>query len=234
MTVVAGLDGCAGGWLCLWGEAEGGPVYGRILCRLAELAELVPAPAVVGADIPIGLSAAGPRACDRAARRFLGRGRGSSVFPAPIRPMLAAGSYAEACAVGQRTDGRKLSRQTWNILPKIREMDDFLAADPARAGWVREVHPEVSFAAWNGGTPMAHNKKTAAGAAERRALIEAGFGDAPATVAAALPAEAYVQDDLLDAFAVLWSARRIATGAAFRLPEVPASDERGLAMEIVA
>jgi predicted RNase H-like nuclease len=34
----------------------------------------------------------------------------------------------EACAENMRVTGRKISRQTWNIMPKIKEGDDFLDA----------------------------------------------------------------------------------------------------------
>jgi predicted RNase H-like nuclease len=45
-----------------------------------------------GIDIPIGLTASGPRSCDLEARRLLGPRR-SSVFPAPAREVLRAWSY---------------------------------------------------------------------------------------------------------------------------------------------
>jgi hypothetical protein len=41
-------------------------------------------------------------------------------------------------------------------------------------------------------------------------------------------------DDILDAFAALWTAERIAPGEAVTLPEVPPRDRHGLPMEMVA
>jgi predicted RNase H-like nuclease len=40
-------------------------------------------------------------------------------------------------------------------------------------------------------------------------------------------------DDVLDAFAALWSADRIARGEAINLPAIPPRDSVGLRMEIV-
>ncbi len=40
-------------------------------------------------------------------------------------------------------------------------------------------------------------------------------------------------DDLLDAVAAAWTARRVVEGIAERLPAEPAMDRRGLRMEIV-
>jgi predicted RNase H-like nuclease len=117
-------------------------------------------------------------------------------------------------------------------VPKIREVDALLRADPSLQAWVREVHPEVSFTAWRGGEPMHHPKSTAAGLAERRVLIESTYGPIGPFMAALSRKNVHV-DDLLDAFAALWTAERIARGKAGTLPDAPAKDGVGLRMEIV-
>lgn len=231
MTIVAGVDGCPGAWLCLIHNLATGAIQARILSKIGELLTLEPAPDIVLIDIPIGLPGSGARSCDLLARRHLGKPRASSVFPAPIRPMLAAESYAEACAIGVRADGRRLSRQTWAILPKVREVDAFMCS--ASGITVREVHPELSFRAWNNGRPMSHNKKKAAGRAEREALVRASYDEAYAAAGAALPSSRYAKDDLLDAFAALWSAERLARAEACILPAEPPVDAEGLRMEMV-
>lgn len=139
--------------------------------------------------MPIGLpDQPQTRTCDRDARRLLGPRR-SSVFPAPARAHLAAAAFGE---VGG------LSIQAWNLVPKVREVDE--AWEPR----VREVGPEVSFAAL-AGAPMAHPKRTAAGQAERLAAL--GLDAAP-RLRGAKP------DDVLDALACAWTAARIAAGTA--------------------
>ena len=42
------------------------------------------------------------------------------------------------------------------------------------------------------------------------------------------------EDDILDAFAALWTAERIALGISQTIPAVPPKDSFGLRMEIVA
>ncbi|VAX19142.1 hypothetical protein MNBD_NITROSPINAE04-340 [hydrothermal vent metagenome] len=43
---------------------------------------------------------------------------------------------------------------------------------------------------------------------------------------------AVAKDDILDAYAALWSAERIYLKKAIRIPEKPPKDEKGLCMEI--
>src|SRR3569833_3975519 len=96
-VAVLGVDGWRGAWV-------GALLDGRRV-RLLSLPDVtavlaVPDVDVVGVDMPIGLSEDGVRACDVAARKLLAAA-GSSVFPTPVRAVLATDDYAEA---------RKLSR----------------------------------------------------------------------------------------------------------------------------
>lgn len=231
MAVVAGLDVCAEGWLCARRDPADGRIEAAVLPSLDELEQLSPEPVAVGVDIPIGLPEAGPRECDRRARALLGRPRASSVFPVPLRAMLEADSYQAACALGERTDGRRLPRQSWHLLPRIREMDTFLRADPSRVHWVREVHPEMSFRAWHGGWPMVHGKRTVSGSRERAALVDRDWGASWRAAGKGL-GQGAARHDLLDALAALWSAERFARGRAVQLPGDPPRDAMGLAMAI--
>src|SRR5690349_2429275 len=124
--VIAGIDGCRCGWLCLTSDLTTGNVQAQVLPSISDLLSLNPQPSLVMIDIPIGLTDSGPRDCDLDARIWLKQPRCCSVFPAPIRPMLAASNYSEACEIGQNTCGKRLSRQAWGIVPKIREIDTFL------------------------------------------------------------------------------------------------------------
>jgi predicted RNase H-like nuclease len=234
MAIVAGIDGCPSGWLCLAKDLVKGNVVARILPSITALLTFDPKPEVVMVDVPIGLTDSGPRACDLQARAHLKAPRASSVFPAPIRPILGATSYAEACHIGEKADGRKLSQQAWAILPKIREVDTFLRSEPTISKWVREVHPEICFWAWNGNKPMANGKKKPAGKLEREALVKPMYGSAYTIAQSSLQRGQYANDDLLDAFAALWSAERFVAGKAVILPAAPPVDSYGLRMEMVA
>src|SRR5262249_1111464 len=70
----------------------------------------------------------GARGCDVEARRLLDT-RLSSVFPAPVRPILTATSQADASRIRRNVEGKGVSIQRWTIKPKIVEVDHFLRAD---------------------------------------------------------------------------------------------------------
>jgi predicted RNase H-like nuclease len=120
-----------------------------------------------------------------------------------------------------------VSRQAFNILSKVAEIDLLMA--PERQHYVVEVHPEVSFTALNR-APMVHPKKEAAGRAERLAALRPVFPDIDVHAGVAIPGAG--ADDVIDAFAVAWSARRWLARTHVQLGGE--TDRCGLRMEIVA
>jgi predicted RNase H-like nuclease len=85
------------------------------------------------------------------------------------------------------------------------------------------VHPEVSFRAL-GGRPLPASKRTWAGQAARRGLLEGAGIRLPDQLGRAGVA---APDDVLDAAAAAWSAHRIADGRAASLPHPPQPDPLG-------
>ena len=171
MPVVGGLDGCRAGWVLATMPARGALARGdgpdvRVVPCLDEVVAALESGRLAAAaiDIPIGLPADGSRECDLEARRLLGPRR-SSVFPAPVRAALGAGTYAEACGVSRAISGKGLSRQLYNILGKIREVDALQS--PSLQERLFEACPELSFALMSHGVPMRHNKRTLEGRVER-------------------------------------------------------------------
>jgi predicted RNase H-like nuclease len=226
---IAGIDGCKAGWVCLSLDLTTRVLNARVL---ATLEDLDPALKVVGIDVPIGLSDEGQRQADRLAREKLTRLRASSVFPCPIRPALDARCWEEACDITYAHDGRRVSKQTYAILRKIREADLLMRGTSPLRNVLYEVHPEVSFAEWRG-EPMAHRKKSALGREERAALIGGTYGENALEKAwSTVRGSGVAHDDVVDAFATLWSAERIFRGVAKRLPETAAVDSCGLPMHI--
>ena len=84
-----------------------------------------------------------------------------------------------------------------------------------------ETHPELCFWRWNGGKGMSHAKKTPMGRAEREELVVSVFGAGVEAAREGLPRGGWAGDDLLDAFATLWTAIRILAGTHVTLPTPP-------------
>jgi predicted RNase H-like nuclease len=234
MAWVAGADGCKAGWVrvCLCLETR--RIHAEIVAKAESLLTLPPEPALLAIDVPIGLPDAGSRDCDVGARRFLGQPRGSSVFPAPVRPVLRIGDYRDACAAHEQIDGRGLSRQVFAILPKIREVDDWLRGSVESRSRVFEIHPEVSFSTL-AGEPIREPKRRTAGRQRRRDLLAKWVGaDAIAVGYASIRGSGLVEDDYLDALAAAWTAERVASGAHETLPAQAVVDSTGLPMRIIA
>jgi predicted RNase H-like nuclease len=230
MTTVAGVDGCKAGWVCIAGTSETGSIDSAVYRTAAEL--MAQAYRLIAIDIPIGLPDSGSRTCDKIARKALGR-RGCCVFPAPIRPLLLGKGLADASAIRRRVEGKGLSAQAWGIVSKIREVDRLLTTNPSLQDRVREVHPEVSFMAWNHHSPIRDRKKSVAGKAARATLIASRFGGHLFDqVRAKFPRSEVADDDINDAFAALWTAERIANGQAVVIPDQTERDPAGLRMEI--
>jgi predicted RNase H-like nuclease len=229
--MIAGMDGTSQGWVAVICDDDLGNPTALFVKKLIELPRSL---RVVAVDVPIGLPEKGSRDADRLARQYLGEPRRRSVFPCPIRSVLGALSWEDACIRTERADGRRVSKQTFGILEKIEEADAFIRSELWARSVFHEVHPEVSFAKWSG-TAMAHRKKSPAGREERRRVIATVFGpDALKTALAAIRGNRVASDDVADAFAAVWSAWRILHGKAEKLPEEQAVDGKGLPMHIWA
>jgi len=225
-SVVAGVTPCAPGWLVMSAKLNGAtfaPELPRVLSSFAEVLDERPAFSVIAVNAPIGYvdeNKVGGRTCDRLARSLLGR-RGSTVHNAPSRASLQE-SPAEPAVDG-------LDAISTALLPRYREVAAEMA--PYRQRTVFEVHPELSFFQLNSDVPLRWTKKFEVGREERRALLikkipgidralECEFDDVPLA-------------HLLDAAALLWTARRIFARAGTRIPSDPEWDDEGLRMEIV-
>ncbi len=261
VQTLMGIDGCKAGWIVAAGDLQLSTIRFGIEERVDRLIEAAAhaQDTLVLVDIPIGLPAGGPRACDVAARRLLGHPRASSVFPVPCRTALGACTQAEASRLNRMACGRGVPAQAFRLFGRIREVD--AAMSPDRQSWIREAHPEVTFALLSGrGRGLTWSKKDPRGFAERLALlgrllpllelqegVQPRFCD-PVTgkgllspkmdvraIRQELGTQRVLPDDIVDALAALVSAHRVWAGEATVLPAgSPAEDQRGLRMEIVA
>jgi len=232
-VLVAGVDGCKDGWLVGIFSVNNDRCELESLTVAKDFKEEVSKTENCRAacvDIPIGLSENGnPRKCDMEARKILAAPRASSVFPPPVRQCLSAKNYEDACDISLKVKGKKLSRQSFFIMDKIRQVDELMT--PALQERIREVHPEVSFWALNNEKPMRLAKKKLTGRQERINLLRAEFANVAEEVAK--KPEGVAADDVLDVFVAGWTAAQVLKGNIKTLPEKPEIDSKGLRMEIV-
>lgn len=229
---VLGADGCPAGWFYFLRSPADDTEFG-VAPDFPALLSGLPRGARVMVDIPIGLleGDGGERDCDRMARRMLSPGRSSSVFPAPCRQAVYADDYTEATAVNRQVLGRGLSRQSWNIAGKIRDVDEALRAGSGGVH-VREGHPELAFRGLAGG-PLGENKKTRAGSRERLGVLENHFPGSRRLIADAFLEHGgfdCARDDIVDALVLLVAASR--WSECVSVPAHPPVDPRGLPMAI--
>jgi predicted RNase H-like nuclease len=208
------------------------------------------APRIIALDIPIGLperSGPGGRTAERLVRPLLG-GRQSSVFSIPSRRAVYAvrdesvaepDRFRHACAIARATSdaGKAVAKQAFQIFGKIVEIDCLLRERGNLVGRVFECHPELSFWAMNGRTPLPEPKKVKGAPhgpgieLRRRLLIAQGFEADMLQMSVARECAAGL-DDLIDACAAAWTAGRIAQGKAISFPDPPERDAFGLPIAI--
>jgi len=173
----SGIDACKGGWLCVdITDDEAGYLFET---SLSKLINSLPKRNRILADMPIGLLSKetegfSNRPCDIAARKLLGK-KHSSIFNPPCMEALYQTSYQESSETNYAILGKKLSKQSWHLFPKIKEINAFLHLNRQWQGRILEAHPELSFQFLNHSKPLLHSKKTKEGIDERLEILTPYF-----------------------------------------------------------
>lgn len=228
---VLGVDGCRVGWVC--GLVVSDEIHIEVVETFADVwafAESTNTTRLL-VDIPIGLPETGRRTCDSLAREAMGA-RASTVFFAPVRGVLDAPTHGVASERNREQTGYGLSIQAWNLVPKIREVDELLQSTPTAQNRVLEAHPELAFRAL-AGDPLQTKKSTKAGRRRRLDLLREAFPHANLEAAYRETLDQtyrkhVARDDVLDALVLA----AIANGPLTSLPKNPPTDRTGLLMAI--
>ena len=234
-TPFIGVDGCPAGWVNSYKEDNGKWKF-AIFPTIDHLWKAFSNVELIMIDIPIGLREKGnePRLCDKEARKYLTRNRSSSIFPTPCRSAAYASSYPLANKINRELTGNGLSKQTWNITSKIREVDVLLRNELKARQTFIESHPEVCFTALSNGISMKHYKKTNDGIKERLLIIESYCKNSQKILNKVLPQfsnEKVSIDDILDAWVLAISGSKGLSNLRF-LPDKYEYDSEGLPMRM--
>ena len=234
MKKISGVDGCKGGWLTF--HFDGKSWSENLFEEINELYRASDSNLIL-IDIPIGLRSteSSERLCDLESRKILNK-RKSSIFPAPSRLAIHCNEYREASQKNKEATGRGLSKQSFNIITKIKEVDDLIQSvnyNP-RNKRIREVHPEVCFWGLNGCTEMNYKKKSALGICERMQVLGDYIKDVDKIFDQTRSRYYKTQvadDDIIDALVCAVTA--LFNGSLSTFPPTPETDTKGIPMEIV-
>ena len=223
---MVGVDQCKDGWVFIR-LRDGKFESARFYQKFADGVEVSSDAKAIGVDIPIGYPHAEAikvdtligvphppverRSADTDARAMVGPRR-SSVFSALPPILLDQPTWEAANQESKRLyDGRGITRQSFALKPQINQVA-VLAAEDSR---IYEVHPEVSFKALSE-KHLQFPKTQWNGHHVRRALLENHSIVIPYNSLDEVRTAGV--DDVLDAAAAAWSARRIALKQAVALP----------------
>jgi 8-oxo-dGTP diphosphatase len=184
-------------------------------------------------DMIIGLQGNGTDVRpDPEARREM-KGRASTIFPAPCRAAVYGVTKAERLDANVKVLGKKFTSQTDAIIPKIREVDEFLQTHSTYKNEIMESHPEVCFARLNGEVLMT-SKHTNEGIRDRskvlsKYLTEVTYEDIK-EMASSMKCN---MDDITDSICLAIVSNLYCQGKTETIPARPMQDETGLLMQMV-
>ena len=228
---IAGVTPCPGGWLVLPARLAGITVAAEdafVLPKLVEVLDYRPTFEAAAINAPMGLpdEPAGQfRPCDVEARDYVGWPRVAGIAGTPSRAAL---------------------RET--SLRRIQEMEPWMTKhDFRRLRWLREAErelqpyhsrscfsasPDVSFTVMNGDVPLQTSPYHEDGRLERLELIRQRLPGVDEVISRT-PPDGAAPVHLLQAAALLFTARRGSGRAISRMPLDPVWDDTGMRIEIV-
>ena len=230
MKKIAGIDGSKGGWVCVSGYENN---YKELKFeKLKKFSDIKSKNfSLVLVDIPVGLDIdlkKGGRIVDNLARKELLTNK-SSIFNAPTRLVLDAKNYEEANKIN-KSKGMGLSKQSWNLVKKIKEVDEYIRNSNVTI--IFESHPEIIFQIMKR-DKITTKKKNDEGIIERRNLLEKnGFNKVFLEKNLSARDSFYKKDDFIDACSLFWSANRAIAKTEVKIPNDIVLDSEGIIMQI--
>lgn len=223
-----GVDGCKGGWIAA--VLDHGELRIKFTESIEELTARYPHFDAFLIDMVIGLQGSSQMyRPDHLARMEL-KPRTSTVFPAPSRVAVEAEGPTEQRKANRSALDKSLSAQTINIIPKIKELDQFLDSHPEYKNRILESHPELVFKRLKGSVVMTR-KKDRAGIEEREAILRSYLQEIyDFSVMERAKELGCKPDDILDAVCLAVAAALAAHNMCETLPKNPEKDEKGLYM----
>ena len=227
---IAGLTPCPGGWMVLPARLSGISVASEeafVLRKLFEVLDFRPTFEAAAINVPMGwfeTPSGQYRPCDHEARQYVGWPRVAGISGTPSRAAVRS-SNGEAQSMEPWMTKHDLRRMRW-----LREAERELQPYHSRSFF--SANPDVSFTVMNSDDPLKTSPYHEDGRLERLELIRQrlpGVDD----VLTRTPPDGAGSVHMLQAGALLFTARRASGRAISRMPVDPFWDETGMRMEIV-
>ena len=220
MSTVIGIDGCRAGWITTQ-VLDNQLISFHIIKNLNDDYLKQSNLSHIGIDIPLQLSHTGKRLAEIEARGLLKK-RACTIFSPPTINALRCESYIHACEINFKESGKRISKQSWNLFPRIKETQRCLKKEFIIKPSVYEIHPELSFMAMNSMKVIEASKKSDLGKKIRIKLIQNFFPSFRfELVRKRYKRNDVLDDDILDSISVLWSTLRIVDNIAQFVPKNP-------------
>lgn len=234
---VAGVDGCPNGWVAVaLNEGIGTVIQAQNFPEL--LGQLNMAETIL-IDMPIGLASNKAEEAyrpERMARRFIPN-KGTSIFNAPAEQAAYCTDYTDANMKNRDILGKGLSKQSYYICQKIRELDTFIKEHPFQGSKLMESHPEVCFARLaSDKKPILHHKRTSVGQQKRLELLQSYAHDVVEAVKKELSSSTELQriaDDVIDATCLAIVAMYGVENEFQTIPVEPRKNGHNISMQMV-
>ena len=207
-TDLIGIDGTSSGWIASIGNSKNKYVTKiKFFKDLDTLLSLHPESIIV-IDMPIELNKKKYlRKCDILAKKYLGKNFQSSIFIPPLKNILECATFQDANKLSKKIAGKGLSKQSWYLKNKIREVRELAKV----SNKIYEGHPECSFKMLKTESLKA-KKKSVLGIFERLELLEKAGLD-PLSVNLQFDNNSTIKiDDVLDSMVLFITALRIYEG----------------------
>jgi predicted RNase H-like nuclease len=228
---IAGVTPCPGGWLVLPARLAGITVSAEdafVVARLADVLDYRPRFDGAAINAPMGLNdePGGPfRPCDEDARAYVGWPRVAAISGTPSRSALRASSQTELKQLEPWMTRHDLRRLRW-----LKEAEREIQPFHSRSFY--SANPDVSFTMMNGEEPLRTSPYHEDGRLERVELIRRNLPGIDEVITRVPPVGA-APVHMLQAGAMLFTARRAAGHAISRMPLDPTWDDEGLRIELV-
>ncbi|MPN02311.1 hypothetical protein SDC9_149527 [bioreactor metagenome] len=166
---VVGINTCNGGWFCVKLSEDSWDI--GIFKTIEELMCLWRESDLFLVNVPIGFlqGSLEERQCDVEARKLLQPSH-LDLPAVPCREAIYCNSFGVANVLNKRLTGRNISTRLWDIIERIRELDEFLANNLEYRDKFKECNCEIGFFVLSGRF-MRNSKMVLAGYNERRDLL---------------------------------------------------------------